>query len=137
MFKFLLVIGFCFLNICVPGRLFPIRPGVHINSIKIFWSSNRNGTTVSKFPPFIEHIVQLIQKRYSNYIHEDLSRPPGWDKPVYTLSPADQEYFYGTKPTTSSTSLPVITDTIDDFEYEELEDTTEKFFEIITNSTYD
>lgn len=131
MFKFILVILLYCLSASVTERLFAIRPGVHINSLKVFWSSNRNGTTVSKFPPFIEHFVQLIQKRYSNYIHEDLSRPPSWDKPVYTLSPEDQEYFYGTKSTTT-TSAPVITDPTDNYEYEELEETTEKFFEIIT-----
>lgn len=34
---------------------------------------------VQKFPPIIEHFVQLIQKYFSNYVYEDLSRPPAWD----------------------------------------------------------
>lgn len=40
---------------------------------------------VLKFPPFIEHIVQLVQRYFSNYIYEDLSRPPSWDSPNFGM----------------------------------------------------
>lgn len=40
---------------------------------------------VSKFPPVIEHFVQLIQKYFSNYVYEDLSRPPTWDSPNFGM----------------------------------------------------
>ncbi|KAK5646988.1 hypothetical protein RI129_005452 [Pyrocoelia pectoralis] len=40
--------------------------------------------SVSKFPLILEFIVQQIQAHFSNYVFEDLSRPPTWDKPAYT-----------------------------------------------------
>lgn len=55
---------------------------------KLFLNNNRNGT-VSKFPPVIEFLAQRVQSQFSNYVHEDLSRPPAWDSPVYTLAPDD------------------------------------------------
>lgn len=67
-----------------------LRPLVVNNTIKFLFGPQ---VTVSKFPPIIELIVQRIQTYYSNYVYEDLSRPPTWDKPVYTLSPSDQQIF--------------------------------------------
>jgi hypothetical protein len=111
-----------------------------MSSIKQFWNSNDNGT-VSKFPPIIEYFVQRIQSQNSNYIHEDLSRPPTWEKPVYTLSPSEQLTAYQPLATESVTQGmnqhqkdQVSSTTPELFEYEELEETTEKFFEIITGN---
>lgn len=109
--------------------------------------------------------MQKIQSHFSTYANEDLSRPPTWDKPVYTLSPEDQQFFNlssaGPTPgvvevidvTGSTTSKPqLVTEEVleddenvgnattevdkvtDGFEYEELEETTDKFFEIITET---
>jgi hypothetical protein len=121
-------------------RVIHIRPGVLMSSIKQFWNSNDNGT-VSKFPPIIEYFVQRIQSQNSNYIHEDLSRPPTWEKPVYTLSPSEQLTAYQPLATESVTQGmnqhledQVSSTTPELFEYEELEETTEKFFEIITGN---
>lgn len=41
--------------------------------------------TVSKLPPVLEYVLQRIQTINSNYVHEDLSRPPTWNRPIYTL----------------------------------------------------
>lgn len=86
--------------------------------------------TVSKFPPVIEFFVQQIQSQQSNYIHEDLSRPPTWDKPVYTLSPEDQILFSSLSSNTTTTST-----TVNDWEYADLINTTEKLFEIISEDS--
>lgn len=37
--------------------------------------STTTPTTISKFPPILEYLVQRIQSAFSNYVHEDLSRP--------------------------------------------------------------
>lgn len=37
--------------------------------------STTTPTTISKFPPILEYFVQRIQSAFSNYVHEDLSRP--------------------------------------------------------------
>lgn len=81
---------------------------------------------VSKFPPVIEFFVQKIQSQYSNYVYEDLSRPPVWNKPVYTLSPEDQVLFSSLYTTPNTTILNEA-----DLEYIDTDNTTEIFFEII------
>lgn len=92
---------------------------------------NRPQESVSQFPPIVEFLVQKIQSQYSNYVHEDLSRPPTWDKPVFTLSPEDQVIF-------SSASTPNSTFLNEDkFEYVDTDNTTEIFFEIIIDSNKD
>lgn len=85
--------------------------------------------SVSKFPPVVEFIVQKIQSQYSNYVHEDLSRPPTWNKPVYTLSPQDQLFFSAASTTPNTSTVRE-----DDFEYIDTDNTTEIFFEIIANN---
>ncbi|EFA04493.2 hypothetical protein TcasGA2_TC014799 [Tribolium castaneum] len=108
------------------------RPSVVMSAIRLFWGPN-NGT-VSKFPPIIEYFVQRIQSQNSNYVHEDLSRPPTWEKPIYTLSPSEQLTAYQPLVTESVTKEIHHEDpTTQEYEYEELPDTTEKFFEIITD----
>lgn len=110
-----------------PWRLpsiFPFNIGKN-SSNKIFNSAQ----TVSKFPPVVEFLVQKIQASQSNYVYEDLSRPPTYDKPVFTLSPEDQVAFglaTSTKP--PSTPKPISND---DFDYEEIANSTETLFEII------
>lgn len=92
---------------------------------------NRPQDSVSQFPPIVEFLVQKIQSQYSNYVHEDLSRPPTWDKPVFTLTPEDQAIF-------SSASTPNSTFLNEDrFEYVDTENTTEIFFEIIVDNNKD
>lgn len=39
--------------------------------------------TVSRFPPVLEFLLQMVQRYFSNYVYEDLSRPPAWDSPNY------------------------------------------------------
>ncbi|KAF7271376.1 hypothetical protein GWI33_015731 [Rhynchophorus ferrugineus] len=88
--------------------------GVHSSSTppgKLFFPVE----TYHRFPPVIEYFVQKIQSAHSSYVHEDLSRPPTYDRPVYTLSPADQVFFGLAENTTPST-------------------TTERLFEIIGSS---
>lgn len=46
-------------------------------------STNNSIKAVMKFPPFFEYIVQAIQKYFSNYVHEDLSRPPPFGSPNF------------------------------------------------------
>lgn len=94
---------------------------------KIF---NRPQESISKFPPIIEFFVQKIQSQFSNYVYEDLSRPPTWEKPVYTLSPEDQAAFFSTS-TTNTTRFNE-----DDFEYVDTDNSTEIFFEIIVNKNH-
>ncbi|KAJ3653359.1 hypothetical protein Zmor_012614 [Zophobas morio] len=114
------------------------RPGFVLTVTKLFWSNSNNGT-VSKFPPIIEFFVQRIQSLNSNYVYEDLSRPPTWEKPVYTLAPEDYHLTANPESVTQTTAAPTTTTTAptttpDPWEYEELEETTEKFFEVITGS---
>ncbi|XP_019761594.2 uncharacterized protein LOC109538679 isoform X1 [Dendroctonus ponderosae] len=88
--------------------------------------------TVSKFPAVVEFFVQKIQASQSNYVYEDLSRPPTYDKPVFTLSPEDQIAFglaTSTKP--PATPKPISND---DFDYEEIANNTETLFEIIKST---
>lgn len=86
--------------------------------------------SVSKFPPVIEFFVQKIQSQYSNYVYEDLSRPAAWNKPVYTLSPEDQAFF-----SLSPSTTPNATFNEGNFEYDDTDNSTEIFFEIIVNTT--
>ncbi|KAK9870513.1 hypothetical protein WA026_008070 [Henosepilachna vigintioctopunctata] len=127
----LCAVGF---DVVVPVRLVIFSP------IKQFFQNGSPATTVNKLPPVLEFILQRIQSANSNFVHEDLSRPPTWEKPVYTLSPAEEEFFYGTSP---STPLPhaaavveeeVTTSRYDRFEYDDLDNTTEIFFEKITGN---
>lgn len=55
---------------------------------KLFLNIYQNGT-VSKFPPIVEFLAQKVQSQFSNFVYEDLSRPPSWDRPIYTLAPDD------------------------------------------------
>lgn len=80
--------------------------------------------TVSKFPPIIEFIAQRIQTQFSSYVYEDLSRPQTYDKPVYTLSPADLEKYSTT--TTTTTEVPTTTALIENEEEEEEEEADEQ-----------
>lgn len=42
----------------------------------------------AQFPPVLEFILQKIQRYFSVYVYEDLSRPPVWDQPpVYEPFP--------------------------------------------------
>lgn len=67
-------------------------------NLKLFFG---NQPSTSKFPPIIEFFVQRIQTQFSNYVYEDLSRPPTYDKPVYTLSPAEAATATDPLPTSS------------------------------------
>ncbi|KAL3282296.1 hypothetical protein HHI36_005485 [Cryptolaemus montrouzieri] len=97
-------------------------------------------SSVSKLPPVLEYFLQRIQSANSNFVHEDLSRPQTWEKPIYTLSPEEEAYFYGTPQTPlPHEAVVAVTETIttskyDNFEYEELENTTEILFEKITDA---
>lgn len=120
-------------------KIIQLRPG--LIAIRLFWG---NGT-VDKFPPIIEYFVQRIQSMNSNYVYEDLSRPPTWEKPVYTLSPSDQ-HLTAVNPGPESTTQAIIKPVFEDesvittkktpilFEYEEMEETTGNLFEIITTA---
>lgn len=92
---------------------------------KIF---NRPQESVSQFPPILEFFVQKIQSHYSNYVYEDLSRPPTWDTPVYTLAPEDQAALLSSSSTANTNHFNE-----DDFEYVDTDNSTEIFFEIIVN----
>lgn len=137
-----LLILLSFISLGVSLRLNKIKPSENSTDIKLFGQPQ---VTVSKFPPFIEFFVQRIQAHFSTYAHEDLSRPPTWDKPVYTLSPQDQQFFNlssSTPPSeinndveiidTTSTKPPPTTE--GDLEYADIGNTTEVFFEVINNS---
>lgn len=65
-----------------------LQPIVIVPHVKIFFGPPSPST--SKFPPIIELLVQRIQSQFSSYVYEDLSRPPTYEKPVYTLSPEEQ-----------------------------------------------
>lgn len=75
--------------------------------INKFFTNNKKNGTVSKFPPVIEFLAQKVQSQFSNFVYEDLSRPPAWDTPVYTLAPNDplfQELYGNSTNTTLSDS---------------------------------
>lgn len=130
-----IIVFVCFLTLGYSSSVTqPRRPSVIMQAIRLFWGPN-NGT-VNKFPPIIEYFVQRIQTQNSNYIYEDLSRPPTWEKPVYTLSPSEQLTAYQPLVTESATKELVHQEDITtvQYEYEELEETTEKFFEIINGN---
>lgn len=61
------------------SSVLPIRQTTN----KIFFN-NQSNTSISKFPAVIEYIVQRIQTLNSNYVHEDLSRPPTYDSVDFT-----------------------------------------------------
>lgn len=83
-----------------------LPPIIILPNWKLFFAPQ---PSTSKFPPFIEFFVQRIQTQFSNYVYEDLSRPQTYDKPVYTLSPAEEATV--TDPlSTSTTSLSVSTE---------------------------
>lgn len=65
-----------------------LQPIVIVPQVKIFFGPPTPST--SKFPPIIELLVQRLQTQFSSYVYEDLSRPPTYEKPVYTLSPEEQ-----------------------------------------------
>lgn len=69
---------------------------------------------VSKLPPVLELLLQRVQTYFSNYVHEDLSRPPTYDRPVYIL-PFDEER------NVTSTEKP-ITSTLEEGDEEEEEE---------------
>lgn len=113
---------------------------VIVGPVKFF--ANNETTSVSKLPPILEYFLQRIQAANSNYVHEDLSRPQTWEKPVYTLSPAEQELFYGTPSTTTAIQAAVVeedeavptTSKYDNFEYVDEDNSTELLFEKITEA---
>lgn len=138
-------------------RISIFKPGENTTVIKIFGQPQ---VSVSKFPPIVEFLVHRIQSHFSTYVHEDLSRPPAWDKPVYTLSPVDQQFFNLTSTSATPEDVESIDSTLskpesttdqglefedfgnttevvespDDFEYEELGEITDKLFEVITET---
>lgn len=59
-----------------------LRKNVAIFILPVVKTGNLKDT-VNRFPPFLEHFVQLIQRYFSNYVHEDLSRPPSWNSPNF------------------------------------------------------
>lgn len=65
-----------------------LQPIVVVPQVKIFFGPLSPST--SKFPPIIELLVQRLQTQFSTYVYEDLSRPPTYEKPVYTLSPEEE-----------------------------------------------
>lgn len=65
-----------------------LQPIVIVPQVKIFFGPPSPST--SKFPPIIELLVQRLQTQFSTYVYEDLSRPPTYEKPVYTLSPEEE-----------------------------------------------
>lgn len=42
--------------------------------------------TLHRFPPILEYVVQTIQRYFSNYVYEDLSRPPSYDSPDFGMN---------------------------------------------------
>ncbi|XP_044750255.1 uncharacterized protein LOC123310703 isoform X1 [Coccinella septempunctata] len=107
-----------------------------------FFVNNSDTTSVSKLPPILEYFLQRVQAANSNYVHEDLSRPQTWEKPVYTLSPAEEEMFYGpasTKPLVEEAvvvedEVTTTTSKYDNFEYVDEDNSTELLFEKITEA---
>lgn len=65
-----------------------------LNGLKTIFNRN-NGTTISKFPPVLEYLLQRVQSMNSNYVYEDLSRPPTYDSADFNKTRV---------PTTSTTS---------------------------------
>ncbi|GAB0100334.1 hypothetical protein DMENIID0001_163590 [Sergentomyia squamirostris] len=60
--------------------------------------------TESKFPLIVEIFAQRIQSMFSNYVHEDLSRPVTWDKnqtTTTTIKPSTRKTTTTTKKTTT------------------------------------
>ncbi|XP_066250971.1 uncharacterized protein [Euwallacea similis] len=111
------------------NQVLPNLPSLLTHPEKIFLPVQ----TVSKFPPVVEHFVQKIQASQSNYIYEDLSRPPTYDKPVYTLSPEDEILFNVPssttfKPFVATTNEKVETQDFNRFDYEDMFNSTEKLF---------
>lgn len=88
--KFLLSISVCFFSCAQVSsdNTIRIQPIVIVPHLKIFFGPPSPST--SKFPPIIELLVQRLQAQFSTYVYEDLSRPPTYEKPVYTLSPEEQ-----------------------------------------------
>ncbi|CAH0558232.1 unnamed protein product [Brassicogethes aeneus] len=95
---------------------------IKLKNNSTFWALFQPQPEVSKFPPIIEYFAQKIQAQFSNYVHEDLSRPPTWDKPTYTLSAADQLFFYPPETTTMKLSTTTANNVEKDEEYVEVED---------------
>lgn len=65
--------------------MYAMYPKITANVIVVV-PKNKLGTsspTVSKLPPILEYFLQRLQTYYSNYIYEDLSRPPTYDRPIY------------------------------------------------------
>lgn len=58
------------------GKNYVVVPVKKLNTIR---------NAVSRFPPVLEFFVQMIQKYFSNYVYEDLSRPPTWDSPNFGM----------------------------------------------------
>lgn len=54
-----------------PSMILVLSPAS--GQLKIFGQSQT--TIVSKFPPFLEFFVQRMQRYFSNYVYEDMSRP--------------------------------------------------------------
>lgn len=65
-----------------------LQPIVIVPQVRIFFGPP--SPTTSKFPPIIELLVQRLQTQFSTYVYEDLSRPPTYEKPVYTLTPEEE-----------------------------------------------
>lgn len=92
---FAIVFLYCFNSKCIScenvfGKLLNFAKNNVTKPVinKLFLNIYQNGT-VSKFPPIVEFLAQKVQSQFSNFVYEDLSRPPAWDRPIYTLAPDD------------------------------------------------
>lgn len=85
-FSSIIVVFASALGIVLAQNVIQLPPIIIMPNLKIFFAPQ---PSTSKFPPFIEFFVQRIQSQFSNYVYEDLSRPQTYEKPVYTLSPAE------------------------------------------------
>lgn len=115
-----------------------IRPKMNFTNTKVFFVVPSvyirffNNYTVNRFPPVIEFIVQRVQSYFSNYVHEDLSRPPTYDRPDFTYS--TKKPFTPESVTTSSASPFDNTEDYDD-ELQETSSIKELLFEKIPPTT--
>lgn len=97
-----------------------LQPIVIVPQVKIFFGPPTPST--SKFPPIIELLVQRLQTQFSSYVYEDLSRPPTYEKPVYTLSPEEQAtatepLLLATEPTSRPDDEETVSEEVKPIEY--------------------
>lgn len=81
---------------------------VILHNVRLFF--DRNNTTISKFPPILEYVLQRIQTMNSNYVYEDLSRPPTYDSPDFTKTTVTESTIL--KNTTANEQLQFSTESI-------------------------